>query len=894
MHADEERGRDPEALLDRLCREVPALAASRPRLAWLVQAVRWGLLPADRFTDESGPGVDNDHARRMLAAVLDASEARAAFARTEWRQAGLRAALLGRLLDLGERPFVVACLAPLPIDEQAELLEALAPAHPPAAVLGAAFPPLKEALVDAARERARGGWTSLLFTVLPLLDGAEREALVAWAVADPTALRGLGDEEVIPLALAGHGRRAVDRASAVEEPYPRAIALSHVACRMPPDHPDRLHLARAQLDLLRLPRSSQPFRRWRNRILEAPVPAELVADVRAVLDAWPPGERAVALFALARHTPALVPEALAALHALRPEEAALGALLHFDLLPEPDRGDAFERGRMLALRWEAQGEQPAMHRAGVLFLENESLDAAGLWTLLAKVAKDRSAALDALANAERCRALDERGALLRIAICAAEALEGEPRATALAETSEAALRVIDLCERLEHLGHLGDTLRGEPRARWLSLLHDAVDAGLPGDLADRVLAEIADLPAPDRDPLLARTIEDARARASEDRVWMLLDLADLVSGELRHELLSTALAHFADGPLIGVYPLFRCLRPEDPWSLHERLIALLSHTRPGMDMAYLCSCLAASQPAERRGPMMERALAAWEQQGLVKFDVGLIPTENLWPLLDLTGARRILALCIARPDDEGTEECLAGLLPELARLGADHVELTAHLALVRTPYLRIAALATLVPGLPSAVVAAQIHAAIEAAAASDEHRHCEILEVVPLLVRLDAAAQAGVIEALERQIEADPAILEGATWAKLFEGLLAIGERARAERWLARVGCCDAAVEGHMKLAACLPEGMPRRAELVAAAEAMGRRLPPDDQGYLHCELEGHEGEIARGWAVDLVRQALDEERMCIRDLMPWMPVARRALGDEGMLRFVRHLCRVR
>ena len=883
-----DRAQGPHALLDRLCKEVAERSIPRPSFPWIVQAVRWGVVSGDQVA-----GLRRDDAYQLtheIAPFLDASTARALLAGSKRKEARLRAALLARLVEMGALLFVTAYLGAQTLDEQAELLARLQPTYPPLALLGAAFLPLKEALVRVARERAAKGWTSLLFTVLPLLDAPEREALVEWAVGDPTVLAGLQDEEVIPLAMAGLARRAVARALAVEGAYPRAIALHHVAAAMPDDHPDRETLARAQLDLLKLPRSSQPSRMWRNQLLNAPLPAGVDVEARALLDAWPREERAVALLAWARHTPELRADAFDALGALRPEAATLGALLHFDLLPKDSRGDVFRRGRELALAWESRGEEPEELRATMLFLENSPLDAAALWTLVARCAPDRAAATDALAHAETCRLLGAHGALVELAIAAVKTLdEGDVRRRAVAAVAEVALSLLDLPQRLKRLASLGKELPEKQRALSIALLRRAVEAESPADWLERALRELPALPRGTRDPLFASCVERVLGRQDEPRSIALLQLAEHADTELRCELLSLALSEIAAGPPVGSYPLFRVLRPEDPWVLHERLAALLDHTAPGMDLAHLCSCLAASQPASRRRPMIDRALSGWEERGLVQFDNSEIPTEDLWPVIDRADARRILALCLERRDDDGAELCLSGLLGHLARLGEDPAALALHLAAISTPCLRIDALVDLAPGLSPREVTAEIFAALTATA-NEGGRVIEILDVLSLLPGIGVDDRRALLDELERQLCAHEDVIRGVRWDTLFDGLLAVDEGARAERWLVLAGTSDAAVEGHLSLAARLPGGDPRRTELVLRAEEIGERLDMKEQRWLRCKVEGREALISVGWACRMVDRKLNDEPRRASDLVPWMPVARRALGNERLARFVAFL----
>jgi hypothetical protein len=291
-----------------------------------------------------------------------------------------------------------------------------------------------------------------------------------------------------------------------------------------------------------------------------------------------------------------------------------------------------------------------------------------------------------------------------------------------------------------------------------------------------------------------------------------------------------------------------------------------------------------------RVAMVERALSAWETQGLVKFDITAIPTEELWPSIDLRGAQRILALCVARPDDEGTEDCLSGLLGNLARLGVDPAALVSHLPAIRTPCLRIRALADLSPGLSPGELGTQIRAVIAAIMSDKDRGHVDLLDVLPLLPGVGANDRLAVLDELERLLSAEVDMIRGAEWETLFDRLAGLGEGARAERWVSLAGTCDTAVEGHLSLAARLPVDDPRRADLVRWAEEISERLDPKEQRWLHADLQGREALISEGWACRMMHRALSEARMCIRDLIPWMPVARRALGDERLARFVSFL----
>jgi hypothetical protein len=903
----------PEALLDRLCREVPPLARRRERsLAWVVQAVRWGLASLDEAGPLPAAVSYRDRSPRDLADLLDGSQARVALGRCAPSNRRIRCSMLARLLDLGDQPFVAAHLAALPIQEQADLLSEMAPRHAPLSALGSAWLPLKVALVRAALGAAAGS-TSLLFTALPLLDGAERAALVDGVLGDPAVLERLGHEVVIPLALAGHGRRAVEHALTVDAPYARAIDLFHIASRLPLDHPDRGVLARAQLGLLALPAWTQPYRMWRNQILDAPVPGDLHDEVRAILADWAAEERAVALLAWAEHTPALRAVAVDALSRLDPEAATLGALVHFHLLSPEARDGAWRRAWELALAWETAGEEPVVHRANAAILESDRLDASGLWVLLARHAPDRDSGRDALAHAESCGSLDARGMLVPIALSAARRLpEGELRTRAIAAVGTAAAGALDLAQRLKHLGKLGSELPDARRASWIDLLHRSIAAEAPGDWLLSVLRALPDLPRSDRDALLAHAVAVLLARRDDRRRPWLLELAKHTEPAVRHALLAQAFAEaFPDGtrnsrkpwpptevssnPPFTDPPLFHSLRPEDPWPLHECLAGLLDPVRPGPHRVHLLSCLAARQPASKRGPTIEMALAAWERQGLVQLDNDVVPTEELWPVVDLAQAERILALALARSAEDGAEACIAGLLGHLVRLGADPSTVGRHLALLRTPWLRAGAIVALSSSLSSRDLAAHVRAAVAATLAMAEAEECfagDVLGLLEAFPGLDPADREELLEDLSTRLGSKVDAFDHVDCDALFDRLLKLGERARAEQWLAFAGTGDLAVEAHLSLAARLPADDPRRADLVRRAEALGRALEVEALRSLHRELKGREALISTAWAGELVTRALEDPPVRLQDLEPWVPVAARALGPERLARLVEHLCR--
>jgi hypothetical protein len=893
---------EPSALLERLCHRASTLPSHADALlppdSLLAERLRWGLAPVDEILAEALGRAPRFALIDEVAAAMDEGQARAALAvcgapDRSPSGAHVRAAVVARLLDLGARAEVGSFFAALPDADRVRVLERLAPRRLPADVLGVAWPPLKEALLAAVRAVAPADPASPLFAALALLDGRERTALMEWALGDPALPARLDHAEVYPLARAGFGRRAVERALANAWPSLRAAHLRYVATWLRADHPDRPLLARAQLDLLA---RSASHRDLRNQLLDAPVPPELHDAVHARLAAWPPGERAIALLTWAGHTPALRGPALDALARLGPKTATLGALLHFEVLPAEARQAAWERARAVAIAWETRGEQPGERAAYELFRRPWTFDACHLWVLLAKHAPDRAAALDALDGAHRARRRAREVPLLDLAVRAMDPMPpGEPRARALAMIAEASRGVVDLRRRLDHAERFAAELPPVLAAPWLDLIHGCVAAQAPEGWLGPVLRAAEGLGAADREALLSHATDAILARRDDGRCRLLLGLAGHVPPPRRQALLAAAFADLEAG-LPSSPEVFTCLGPDDPWPLHERLARLAERAEPAdwepdggaprMASPYVRSCLAASRPPERRADLVEAALTALEAQEVVDLET-LYPTlENLRPLADLAGTERILALALAHAPHEDAGPCIAGILPHLARLGADPTAVARHLDAIAEPRRRIQALAALLPALPASERAARIRSAATAALAVDEDTPCHLLDVVPLIAGLAEPERGALLDEVERHLEARPRAADVSDHDPIWEALLATGEEARAERWLA---LSPDGVRAHESLASRLSPEDPRRAALLARMEAIGDRLSPEEHRHLHCVDEAL---VSPAWALRQVHRALLEDCPCLDDLHEWMRLAARGLGPDRTLALVEHLCR--
>jgi hypothetical protein len=145
---------------------------------------------------------------------------------------------------------------------------------------------------------------------------------------------------------------------------------------------------------------------------------------------------------------------------------------------------------------------------------------------------------------------------------------------------------------------------------------------------------------------------------------------------------------------------------------------------------------------------------------------------------------------------------------------------------------------------------------------------------------------------VEHVVAARPEALRGSSYSEVCRVLLSLGERHRARRWLQEAGDeGDWPVGAWLGLAVALPEGDPERAEALARAQRLCDLLGKEDHAYIHYDLGRAAGLLDPEWLARQVVRALSSPDMCIRDLMPWMPLAERALGPERMERLVRRLC---